>query len=536
MHSFGARGSGVSVSDHRIYDICTAMQSGAKERERIGTLFEMAADEKNEYVREARTVENGGAVVLLATNSMIAKGAASSCFAGDATFKTLENDVSMVKIVMSTEESCKPFRLSAKVSWYLYNVVAQAHPGLTGTKGIVVARFMMNRLTRDSYCMGWKLFLDHMQAYRRRTVNAPQSLCLIRVPYVFNLDQCGTPCIEIRSITTDFDAAEIEGIGLALQSTVGGSARMHVENIMIGCTVHFDRDARRRAARLPVDIREVFYRTMMKMHHCRSTVEANVALDYVRSLDKSWADWVLKYPFRTLAITAFSKMADQNFRTGFQDTNIVESQNRRGHHICGVQINPAIAARRLKDLDTISVEESLGLDSGVGAYNILRRRQRFDSLVAPSGSKPAQKKQKRSKFLGNIPGSSESQIKASVPRSDTEHKSRNRMKGDLLEMKMIQKNVAEAMNEIVEEASAVQMEKLTDLTMKVENALSAFDARIEILSCLKEVTQDLLLRKTISTLFLKIKTSGEDIRNFQGLQNNEAAVNYIDVDATDRDL
>ena len=64
MHSFGARGSWVSVNDHRIYDICTAMQSGAKEREIIGTLFEMAADEKNEYVREARTVENGGAVVF----------------------------------------------------------------------------------------------------------------------------------------------------------------------------------------------------------------------------------------------------------------------------------------------------------------------------------------------------------------------------------------------------------------------------------------------------------------------------------------
>ena len=110
------------------------------------------------------------------------------------------------------------------------------------------------------------------------------------------------------------------------------------------------------------------------------------------------------------------------------------------------------------------------------------------------------------------------------------------MKGDLLEMKMIQKNVTEAMNEIVEDASAVQMEKLTDLTMKAENALSAFDARIEILSCLTEATQDLLLPKTISTLFLKIKTRGEDIRNFQGLQNNEAAVNYIDFDATDRDL
>ena len=109
-----------------------------------------------------------------------------------------------------------------------------------------------------------------------------------------------------------------------------------------------------------------------------------------------------------------------------------------------------------------------------------------------------------------------------------------------MEMKMIQQNVAEAMNEVVEKASAVQMEKLTDLTMKVENALSAFDARIEILSCLKEVTQDLLLRKTISTLFLKIKTSGEDVRNVQGMGRKEATVNCIDVDvevdASDTDL
>ena len=161
---------------------------------------------------------------------------------------------------------------------------------------------------------------------------------------------------------------------------------------MIGCTVHFDRDGRRRAARLPVHIREVFYRTMMKIHHCRSTVEANAALEYVRSLDTSWAEWILKYPFKTLAITASSKMTDQKFRTGLQDTNIVESQNRRGHHICGVQINPGIAARRVEDIDKISVEESLGLDSRVGAYYMLRRRQRFDSLVAPSGWKSAQKK------------------------------------------------------------------------------------------------------------------------------------------------
>ena len=69
-------------------------------------------------------MQNRGAVVLLATNSMITKGAASYCFAGDATFKTLENDVSTVRVVMSTEESFRPFRFSDKVSYYLYNVVA----------------------------------------------------------------------------------------------------------------------------------------------------------------------------------------------------------------------------------------------------------------------------------------------------------------------------------------------------------------------------------------------------------------------------
>ena len=107
------------------------------------------------------------------------------------------------------------------------------------------------------------------------------------------------------------------------------------------------------------------------------------------------------------------------------------------------------------------------MDSRVGAYNILSRWQRFDSLIAPSGSIYAQEKHKRSNIPSNIPGRSESQIKASVSCSDTEHKSRNRMKGDLLEMKMIQKNVVEARNKIVEEASAVQMEMLTDLTTKV---------------------------------------------------------------------
>ena len=534
MNNYGARGSGISLSDHRLYDICTALQTGALERESIGTLFEMAADEQNEYVREARTVLQGGAVVLLASNAMLSKAAESSSFAGDATFKTLENDVSTVKVDVSHEKGkkCKPIRLSAKISWYLYNVVAQAHPGVIGSKGVVVARFMMNRLTRDSYCTGWRLFLDHLQAHWRAGIRVPKNLCVIRVPYWFKPEQSNIPCVEIRSVTCDFDAAEIEGIALALEGTVGGPARMHVEHLMIGCAVHFDRDARRRAARLPMDIKDTFYTTMMTLHKCGSIGDAEAALEYIRSKDRSWADWAVRYPFKTLSITAFSKMAAQDRRTGFKDTNIVESQNRRGHHICGVQTNPAIAARRLEELDNISIEESMGLDSGVGAYNILRKRQRFDSLVAPSGSKPSQKKQKRSKLFGIAQPFPGSKIGTCVSRSEAKRGSRKKMEINVLEMKMIQKIVAATMNEVVEEASALQMEKLTDLTMKVENAISAFDARIEILNCLKEVTRDLLLRKTLSSMFLKIKTTGEEIRKFQCSDPKASdSLDCIDVDA-----
>lgn len=52
----------------------------------------------------------------------------------------------------------------------------------------------------------------------------------------------------------------------------------------------------------------------------------------------------------------------------------------------------------------------------------------------------------------------------------------------------------------------------------------------------KEVTQDLLLRKTISTLFLKTSTHSEQIRTLRGLEMVEPAVDCIDVDALDRYL
>lgn len=83
-------------------------------------------------------------------------------------------------------------------------------------------------------------------------------------------------------MTCDFEAAEIEGIGMALEGTAGGQARIHVEHLMIGYTVHFDRDARRREARLQMDIKDKFFRTMMKLRNYRSIVDAEAALGYIR--------------------------------------------------------------------------------------------------------------------------------------------------------------------------------------------------------------------------------------------------------------
>lgn len=78
------------------------------------------------------------------------------------------------------------------------------------------------------------------------------------------------------------------------------------------------------------------------------------------------------------------------------------------------------------------------------------------------------------------------------------------------------------------------MEKLKDLTMKVENAVAAFDARIEILNCLKEVTRDLLLWKTLSQMFLKHKTTGGEMRKIQGSDpKSNDSLEFIDVDASD---
>lgn len=80
------------------------------------------------------------------------------------------------------------------------------------------------------------------------------------------------------------------------------------------------------------------------------TVDAIV----IHSTNRSWADWALRYPLQTL-----SKIEDQDRRPSFQDTSVVESQDRRGHHIFCVQANLAIAARQLEEVG-ISIEKSKG--------------------------------------------------------------------------------------------------------------------------------------------------------------------------------
>lgn len=70
-------------------------------------------------------------------------------------------------------------------------------------------------------------------------------------------------------MTCDIDAVEKEKIGTALERIVESPPFMRVEPMMIGCTVYFERDASGRAARLPMNIEDKFYVTMMTGHNCK---------------------------------------------------------------------------------------------------------------------------------------------------------------------------------------------------------------------------------------------------------------------------
>ena len=69
--------------------------------------------------------------------------------------------------------------------------------------------------------------------------------------------------------------------------------------------------------------------------------------------------------------------------TALKDTNIVESQNRRGHMFCGINQAPVFCVENLIDLDlmSISIETSLSKTQKVPS---IRSRARRGHTLAPS--------------------------------------------------------------------------------------------------------------------------------------------------------
>lgn len=81
---------------------------------------------------------------------------------------------------------------------------------------------------------------------------------------------------------------------------------------------------------------------------------------------------------------------------------------------------------------------------------------------------------------------------------------------------MIQNIVAVTMNDILEDASSWQMKTMKEPTMKVKDAVSAFEARVEILNFPNEIKRDLLLWKRIYSVFLIKKTTDKERRKLEG--------------------
>lgn len=172
------------------------------------------------------------------------------------------------------------------------------------------------------------------------------------------------------------------------------------------------------------------------------------------------------------------------------------------------------------------------LDSGVGAYNILRNWQRKYSFVGPYGSEPSQKKQKRSKLSSNVPYGPGIKIETSVSRSEAKGGSQKTSDINILEMNS--ENFRRENERDCRRFICSADGEVGEPHYESRNTVSAFDGGINILTCWKEVPRDLLLQNALCFMFFKFKTIGEERKNLQGSTSEcSDTVECIDVDASD---
>lgn len=348
------------------------------QKDDYATLFALASEGKEAYIRDARLV-SGGLVFLLGPDEMLYFACREMVFAGDATYKTVQE-------VSSTY---------ATPSWYLYNIVVAVDATRTSHESIVVARALMTTVTSEAHECVWFMFLTSMRKRKAKSQGLSERDVSIDVPYMNLVPERKKNAIPIREITTDFEVGEVEGIAEAVTSIPGGSVSINITHLMIGCHVYYERLVLRKAGSSPIHDRERFKTTARTLHALRDENEATSTLAVIYGTDNGWGSWCSRDHVRPLISPAFSGMSDFTRMIGFKDRNIVESQNRRANIFCRTKQDPVTCVLKQRDLDRITTTKLLCDNPGCSvAARAVHIRQQKGHNLSPSHSTSQPKSRK----------------------------------------------------------------------------------------------------------------------------------------------
>ena len=432
-----------------------ARRSISTHRDDFTSLFHLSSEEP--YILEARFVSNSF-IFLLSHEEQLERACKGIVFGADSTYKTVSDDTKLALIQPNTQ-------------WYLYNIVAPNDPAASVKSGIVVARALMTSQTIDAYAAVWNAFLRHLKRVKASMIGMEVCDIAFELPYMPlepDRRQCSIP---LRAITTDFEIPEIKGIASAISNICGGSVMYHISHLFIGCHVHFRRAVLKKRSKLDSSVASDFENFCNRMHAISNVDEASGLMARIISIDPDWGTWASSDIIRPLISPAFSNMSPAVRSSALQDTNIVESQNRKGHAICGIQQSPILCVQKLRDLDKVSISLAA---SGIPRIPAMRSRPRVGFTLCPATQQTQSRKRSRIPPRGKT-----KRAKRRLRSSD------DAVNEDCIMMPLIDKLTA-CWEKAVESANAGWAAFLKQIQLKCTEGVSIADIRSELKSRLRE--------------------------------------------------
>ena len=374
----------------------------------VGALCVMSAEPSMPYVRAMR-IAKGAHVYILGHENLLNHGCLAKSFAGDATYKTV------------TEST----RKLMEGRWYLYHIVAPASRKHRNDSSVVVLRALMTSLSKDAYEAVFEYFLQALAEAGERIRGDERGTGSISVPYIPMPDALKKRSVEICSFTTDFDSAEALGYCEALSRATGGTVDTHMQYGMLGCSVHLDRDLRRRSKRANIlhesglSSSTALLKKYMRYAHASSIEESCAALNEIKVFDEPWVNWVKRSKMEPMISKALSKMSTETRTLAFTDTNAVESHNRRTNLLVGTHRAPL---ELVKDLAKLDANDLALLQNGEFEHLAAPRRYRqyrSDSTLRPSTDRTTGTVRRRSSSgVGPVPRRTRQRRSASMAAHD----------------------------------------------------------------------------------------------------------------------